>query len=319
LQIAEQPLPTYMDYSFSPQTNPFAGATNQFMGMTNQYANAVNPVLAVQRAAIPAATVPAVMPTAQSNLAAHIVPTAANSSNFENRPTNAAETSAWQASIPGAPDFITGKNGVTRLAYGTQDIPRYNYGTNAMPRYAMGTQDMPVGMDTQFMSGDSTSLDPMSGGARPETVSINDPTGDATFSVDPLQPPDGPSEGGRAAELSSLLKALSQFLDKGEEPAPMPVAPRYAFGTYMMPGYAYGTGIMESDNPYIDRVMAQRQATPYTMNTQAADYSFGSPTLRSINEMGAQVATGVPMVEFGYEANRLRPGMLSRDSLNLGQ
>lgn len=709
LQVSEQPLPTYMDYSFTPEKNPYAGATNQYMNATNQYANAVNPVLAIQRAAvpaatIPAATVPAVMPTAQSNLAAHIVPTAANSSNFENRPMNAAEISAWSASIPGAPYFVTGNpaspggpnyvpSGTTglaygtgpgampiyRSAYGTQDMPRYGfgtqtnrllgrpdrlpvdpepindpfstipdalvlsdqgraalegtrgkwdfedwvrgyyqpmnsrlktdmtettgphhatnahefthsaqsrnaidldrfvavlqkpevikdvaaalsrqggnaftdegnwvggvgypenlqelidnvakgkirkdgplgtswgpgydrphlytaiseayggraynmpaelrgffphlqqtesaddpnaeaprdgrmrrlqagaqnklrdfidssgvdsaagalpdtrvgraasevyndipaivqnpigyakhlkdgglgrllsgappvdhydkplpydpryfplkemmeerrarggleafnppfpdtslnayrallaadtaakdaaeqeaplrsdfsaYGTGGMPRYALGTQDMPVGMDTQFMSGDSTSLDPMSGGARPETVSINDPTGDATFSVDPLQPPDGPSEGGRAAELSALLKALSQFLDKGEEPAPMPVAPRYAFGTYMMPGYAYGTGIMESDNPYIDRVMAQRQATPYTMNTQAADYSFGSPTLRSINEMGAQVATGVPMVEFGYEANRLRPGMLSRDSLNLGQ
>ena len=623
LQVSEQPLPTYMDYNFTPQTNPYAGATNQYMGMTNPYANAMNPVIAIQRAAVPAATIPAATVTPRAVVAPSIDggswnPGTSGQSYLDRpnvpdflkpgyvappmpSPASTPAPSVTQAAVPSeglqwdaGSGFAYGtKVGpIYRLAYGTQDMPRYGFGTEQAPdrgpiipsepetepdrgpffaqdndnpyrdvqkwlklspmgkqfldkydgsttvwdyskgkiaegrqdfpepvvqegrfdedypraerpdneitsdldagmwmsrpqgqhlykhpsdwyyaqanqypgsfsatetmsdpviavprldsdesrrigahelthfvqwtlsdyperlglteklsldnfykevvnlapeiidsyfqmnrksrynpnrnstaaiedliskinggqtgkrpdlthvytavmeayhgdassmpeqlrrfypwlnqtadgpRYALGTQDMPVGMDTQFMSGDSTSLDPMSGGARPETVSINDPTGDATFSVDPLQPPDGPSEGGRAAELSSLLKALSQFLDKGEEPAPMPVAPRYAFGTYMMPGYAYGTGIMESDNPYIDRVMAQRKATPYTMNTQAADYSFGSPTLRSINEMGAQVATGVPMVEFGYEANRLRPGMLSRDSLNLGQ
>ncbi len=192
-----------------------------------------------------------------------------------------------------------------------------------MPAYANGIQQMPVGMNTQFIAGDDANLNnPFAFGADPETVSINDPTGDATFSVDPLEQPgapEGPSNDDRLMKLSTLLKALGQFLDSGNATAPMPVMPQYAFGTSMMPRYSYGTGIIESDNPYIDRVMAQRQATPYTINTQAADYSFGSPTMRSINEMGAQVATGVPMAEFGWEANRLRPGMLSRDSLNLGQ
>ena len=46
-------------------------------------------------------------PTAEAQLAAHIVPTAANSSNFVDRPTTAAETAAWQAAIPGAPDWLT--------------------------------------------------------------------------------------------------------------------------------------------------------------------------------------------------------------------
>ena len=400
LQVSEQPLPTYMDYNYAPQTNPYAGATNQYMGMTNPYANAMNPVIAIQRAAVPAATIPA----------ATVTPRAVVAPSIDGGSWNPGTSGQSYLDRPNVPDFVkpgyvappmpspasTPAPFVTQAAVPSEGLQwdagsGFAYGTKVGPiyRYALGTQDMPVGMDTQFMSGDSTSLDPMSGGARPETVSINDPTGDATFSVDPLQPPDGPSEGGRAAELSALLKALSQFLDKGEEPAPMPVAPRYAFGTYMMPEapryglgtsfkkavrgvrdvaegagdyarsavrglldyniygdnledvetarrlgitpaeaailreraiprYAYGTGIMESDNPYIDRVMAQRQATPYTMNTQAADYSFGSPTLRSINEMGAQVATGVPMVEFGYEANRLRPGMLSSPQARAG-
>ena len=293
LQVSEQPLPTYMDYNFTPQTNPYAGLTNA----------------AARPPAAPAVTPPRPMPTAQQNLAAHIVPTAANSSNFENRPTTTAETNAWMAGIPDAPDFV--KAGLPALAYGT----------SALPRYALGTQDVPVGTGTQFISGDDTDpADPMAGGADPEAVTINDPTGDATFSVDPLEQPGSPEpSGGRSAELSALLKALSQFLDKGEEPAPMPVAPRYAFGTYMMPGYAYGTGIMESDNPYIDRVMAQRQATPYSLNTFDAGYALQSPTQRSINEMGAQVATGVPMAEFGFEAAKYRPGFLSRDALQLGQ
>ena len=285
LQVAEQPLPTYADYNYVPQANPYAGLTNQFAGASNPYAGRGNPAVgAAPTAAAAPVVMPTVMPTAQQNLGAHVVPTAANSSNFVDRPTTAAETAAWQAGITGAPDFVT--------------------------RYAQGTQEVPVGEGTQFISGDDASADPMANGADPEAVTINDPTGDATFSVDPLEQPGSPEPGGgRSAELSALLGALSRFLASGEAPPPMPEMPRYAFGT----------GIMPEDDPYVDRVMAQRQATPYSLNTQSASYFNDSPTLRSINEMGAQVATGVPMAEFGWEANRLRPGMLSRDSLNLGQ
>jgi len=93
------------------------------------------------------------MLTAQQNLAAHIIPTAANSSNFENRPLNAAETAQWQFGIPNAPYFVTGNpaspggpnyvpSETTGLAYGT--------GPGAMPIYrsAVASPPMGGGMDT---------------------------------------------------------------------------------------------------------------------------------------------------------------------------
>lgn len=296
LQVAEQPLPTYADYNYVPQANPYAGLTNQFASASNPYAGMSNPAVgAAPTAAAAPVVMPTIMPTAQQNLGAHIVPTAANSSDFVDRPTTAAETNAWMAGIPGAPDFVKA----------------------GLPAYAHGTQDAPVGTYTQFISGDDASADPFAEGADPEAVTINDPTGDATFSVDPLETPGAPEGGNRTAELGALLAAIGRFLE-GEQAAPPP-APMGAPLGGMPPRFAFGTGIMPQDDPYIDRVIAQRQATSFDLNPFDAGYFHQSPTVRSINETAAQVATGAPSSEFGWEAAKYRPGFLSRDALQLGQ
>lgn len=453
------------------------------------------------------------LPTAQTNLAAHVAPTAANSSNFENRPTNAAETAAWQAGIAGAPSFVTGASETPRYAFGTglnrtrgradsnpkgpldptQEVlgahvlsdvgrqalqgtadarlwsqdqyrdqqtrmpspadpatawhtpatgvlttPKYgdkgvsprviphefahsmmlsskvdpaefteavrreigrddgkslydglsslprdarksegggqvdalrNVGeasdpehlytavvaaydgraylmppelrkfypwlaqeetdnSGSPPRYAMGTAvpnpfgpqtadgKIPVGASTKFMSGDSTAADPAAGGARPETVEIEDPTGDATFKVEPHTDPAPPQMGTKPklAELFSVIGALLSEGDMGMGEMPMD-APRYAYGT---DGYETITPTAE-DQPYVDEVRSIRNNVQFPMlNPYDTKFRLNPYSQQSRYFNGMQTKYGVPVDDQAQEQQRYQLGGVGRGAYSLG-
>jgi hypothetical protein len=322
LQVSEQPVRVLPDYAFTPQRNAQANAQNPYAGMANQFAAMQAPVVPKPAPLRPLTSSTFAPPPSAPAVEAY----GGGAGNI----TQSARD-AFGAANPGYADQLAAFKAVEEQ--------------QNTPRFAMGTGDMPA--PQQFISGDAPATDPAAGGARPELVSVDDPEGNARLSVDPLMPEGmmqpGESEFGPSGpqRMGALFHAIGDFLDGGEKPmgefGPPPMMgggmmdegmpPRFAYGTpdvhtQPMPFTALGpstaTATTPGDDPYIDRVLKMRQQTPYEMNTFAADYFNQSPTVRSINETGAQVATGVPASEFGWEAARYRPGMLSRDSLSLG-
>jgi len=298
LQTAEAPIVVPAAYSFTPERNQFA--------------------------------TPAARPAAPATGAEMFTGGGVSQSEFDRMlaqvPTASAPPAAAAApppSVPTGPAPPPGVAGAWGYANGTGGAPIWRDSSQfSMPRYAEGMD----GAQGTFISGDSEDpMDPAAGGAQPELVQLEDPPGpdNAQARITPLTPPGGP-EDGDPKRMGALFHAIGSFLDggagMGEFASEMPMdgmPPRYAYGgTIGMNGMS---AIMPQDEPYLDRVLEMRKQTPYTLNPFAADYFNSSPTTRSINEAGAQVASGVPVSEFQYEAQRYQPGMLSRDSLNLGR
>ena len=287
LQVAEQPLPTYADYSYTPTANPFMYATNPNITPALGYGGAYGGANPAPPA--PVQTTPASAPAPP--------------------PPNQAPPASGGVHLDPA-DVQAGVVGG-----GWQPTPGFAGGTAAQPGYATGT----------FEAGDSTDpIDPAAGGAKPEQVTLQDPPGpnNARAMVTPLTDP-GVGDGGRAAELGALLDAIGKFLSGSDGggggggltapgvPIERPMlggAPRrYALGTDINP-------VQPEDQPYIDRVMAMRTATPYNVNPYAADYSQQSPTSRAIGAAAFQTATGVPGTELQFEAQKYAPLGLNRSS-----
>lgn len=204
----------------------------------------------------------------------------------------------------------------------------YAYGTANPPiqRYADGS--VPAGMHTQFMAGDSTSPNPAAGGAHPEGVEINDPTGDATFKVNPLTTP---GTGDTDGTVGSLLSAIGAFLQANEEKpgpvmAPMADMMRHAYGTGMMDArYAYGTdpsGIAPEDLPFLDQVRQLRQSQDVTPPIAGGYFNVGyqnvAPSLRAAYANSFQTRYGIPTTDITAEANRFAVPGLDRNSFTSG-
>lgn len=225
-----------------------------------------------------------------------------------------------------------------RYALGTRrnllghPAPQTQYDPNAgIPEgFANGTDNaIPTGQNFDAIVGDSTAQDPAAGGAHPEALNINDPTGDATVDIDPMtQPGVGDTSGmeaptgGNAEMLGALLVAIGNFLTQ-QPAAPEPsTEPRFALGTMGRPRYALGsdpttldgTGATEADQASINEVMGMRTGTPYSVNPFEASYLQSDPTKRKIDAAAFQTATGVPEEELGYVANRYQPGGMARSS-----
>lgn len=202
------------------------------------------------------------------------------------------------------------------FAYGTKVGPiyRYAYGTSALPRYAQGTQDVPVGFGTEFISGDDADpSDPFADGADPEGVTINDPTGDATFSVDPMEAPGAPE--GEMAKFGAVLRAIAAMIT-GETPEAPPMPNRYAYGTGTVDPYAT---IRPGDQPYFDEIRDIRTKTPYEeLNPYSTGYMLGSPTMRASYEMGVQGRYGVPVIDQQQQQRRYQVPTASRGAFQLG-
>lgn len=175
-----------------------------------------------------------------------------------------------------------------------------------VPRFAFGT-----GMaEDKFITGDSTDPeDPGAGGAKPELVDINDPEGNATATVTPLERP------GTGSKLSTLLTSIAAMIDeesddKGEK-EPMDGMQRPSGGV-MPPRFAFGTNTVDStqevtaaDRPYINDVLDFRR------NAIVPDYNPFDVQFRNVNPFsrasffaGRQTKYGIPVAAQEFEAQR---------------
>ena len=177
-------------------------------------------------------------------------------------------------------------------------------------RFATGTGDIPA--PKQFISGDSMGADPAAGGARPELVTVDDPTGDARLSVDPLVPPEGAPEEGR---MSSFLRAVADFIG-GEEP--FSGLPRFATGTNPFNGVD-PIQITDADRPYLDRVGAVRDNVEFpNLNPFDVRFALNAPSQIARFYQGRQTKYAVPVEDQAAETNRFTLGGVGRGSLALG-
>lgn len=191
-----------------------------------------------------------------------------------------------QAATPAAPTA-----GQANLSMDAAGVPSW------VPRFAFGSGQA----RGQFITGDSTDPnDPGAGGAKPELITLNDPEGNATASVTPMETP-----GTGGSKLGALFSAIAGLMeDDGEHMMPdgsmMP-------NSQMPPRFAYGTdpAITQADRPYLDDVIDFRR------NVAVPDYNPFDVSFRNLNPFSRagyfatrQTKYGVPVAAQEFESRQ---------------
>lgn len=192
-----------------------------------------------------------------------------------------------------------------------------------MRRFAMGSEDnaIPTGQNFSAIVGDSTAPDPAAGGAKPEGLQINDPTGDATVAIDPLTQPgvgdDG--DGSKDVKFADVLRSIADYIDvSGGSATPGPAMPRrFAYGTdgvddpflNMQPG----------DESYMQQIRDIRTQTPYPiLNPYSTKYRFNPTTVQQSYLMGEQGRYGVPVADQQQQIAQYAVPTASRGMFSMG-
>jgi hypothetical protein len=176
-----------------------------------------------------------------------------------------------------------------------------------VPRFAFGSGQA----QGTFIAGDSTDPNnPGAGGAKPELITLNDPTGTATASVTPLETP-----GTGGSKLGALFSAIAGLMDEEDGGTHMmpdgsmmkdsDMPPRYAFGTSMP-----GEEITAEDQPYIQNVLDfRRNATVPNFNPFDVGFRNVNPFSRASFFAGRQTRYGIPVAAQEFESRQFEvPG-----------
>lgn len=206
--------------------------------------------------------IPTSLPTAQENLAGGIVPTAQNSSNFENRPTTPAETQAYDAAAFGNGGQFAAAPGFVKTALGVPGVSAA--ATPAAPAAAHVTgssaQLTPEQLDAMVRAQSPAG----SAGATPRMASGGIATGMAVV---------GDSHTGRPNEeiVMPFMMAGRPAIYVMPKPSNMDHMAHMADGGTVVG--ATPITVSAQDQPYVDQVRALRE------NTQVPGFSgiFGAP------------------------------------------